>query len=94
MVRQFDERREVIVRELNTPPGVRCAGAAGALYAFPNIEGTGMTSKEAQDRFLNEAGTTVAGTSFGAWGEGNLRFFYANSAENIIEAIRRIRDIL
>jgi aspartate/methionine/tyrosine aminotransferase len=95
MVRQFDERREVIVRELNTLPGVRCADAAGAFYAFPNIEGTGMTSKEAQDRFLDEAGVaTVAGTSFGAWGEGYLRFSYANSTENILEAIRRIRDIL
>jgi aspartate/methionine/tyrosine aminotransferase len=95
MVRQFDERREVIVRELNTLPGVRCADAAGAFYAFPNIEGTGMTSKEAQDRFLDEAGVaTVAGTSFGAWGEGYIRLSYANSTENILEAIRRIRDIL
>lgn len=95
MVRQFDERREVIVRELNTLPGVRCADAAGAFYAFPNIEGTGMTSKEAQDRFLDEAGVaTVAGTSFGAWGEGYIRLSYANSTENILKAIRRIRDIL
>ncbi len=95
MVRQFDERREVIVRELNTLPGVRCADAAGAFYAFPNIEGTGMTSKEAQNRFLDEAGVaTVAGTSFGAWGEGYIRLSYANSTENILKAIRRIRDIL
>ncbi|MDX1782198.1 MAG: aminotransferase class I/II-fold pyridoxal phosphate-dependent enzyme, partial [Thalassovita sp.] len=95
MVAQFDQRREVIVRELNSLPGVRCADAAGAFYAFPNIEGTGMTSKQAQDRFLDEAGVaTVAGTSFGAWGEGYLRFSYANSTENILEAIRRIREIL
>ncbi|WP_212525134.1 pyridoxal phosphate-dependent aminotransferase [Actibacterium sp. MT2.3-13A] len=95
MVDQFDRRREVIVRELNSLPGVRCADAAGAFYAFPNIEGTGMTSKQAQDRFLSEAGVaTVAGTSFGAWGEGYLRFSYANSTENILEAIRRIRNLL
>ncbi|MYM55976.1 pyridoxal phosphate-dependent aminotransferase [Thalassovita mangrovi] len=95
MVAQFNERRQVIVRELNSLPGVRCADAAGAFYAFPNIEGTGMTSKQAQDRFLEEAGVaTVAGTSFGAWGEGYLRFSYANSTDNILEAIRRIRAIL
>ena len=47
MVAQFDKRREIIVRELNSLPGFRCADAAGAFYAFPNIEGTGMTSKEA-----------------------------------------------
>jgi aspartate/methionine/tyrosine aminotransferase len=95
MVAAFDERRQVIVRELNSLPGVRCADAAGAFYAFPNIEGTGMTAKQAQDRFLDEAGVaTVAGTSFGSYGEGYLRFSYANSNENIIEAIARIRAIL
>jgi aspartate aminotransferase len=95
MVAQFDKRREIIVRELNALPGFRCADAAGAFYAFPNIEGTGMTSKEAQTRFLEEAGVaTVSGTSFGAWGEGYLRFSYANSAENILEAMKRIRELL
>jgi aspartate aminotransferase len=95
MVAQFDKRREIIVRELNALPGFRCADAAGAFYAFPNIEGTGMTSKEAQNRFLEEAGVaTVSGTSFGAWGEGYVRFSYANSAENILEAMRRIRGLL
>ncbi len=95
MVAEFDKRREVIVRELNGLPGFRCADAAGAFYAFPNIEGTGMTARQAQDRFLNEAGVaTVAGTSFGAMGEGYIRFSYANSTENILEAISRIREIL
>ncbi|MGB0659010.1 MAG: pyridoxal phosphate-dependent aminotransferase [Mangrovicoccus sp.] len=95
MVAQFDQRREVIIRELNALPGMRCADAGGAFYAFPNIEGTGMTATEAQDRFLEEAGVaTVAGTSFGAWGEGYLRFSYANSTENILEALKRIREIL
>lgn len=95
MVAQFDKRREIIVRELNSLPGVRCADAAGAFYAFPNIEGTGMTAMEAQNRFLDEAGVaTVAGTSFGRFGEGYVRFSYANSAENILRAIEMIRAIL
>ena len=95
MVAQFDARRQVIVDALNGLPGFRCPDAAGAFYAFPNIEGTGMTAREAQDRFLNEAGVaTVAGTSFGKWGEGYLRFSYANSTENIQTAIERIAAIL
>ena len=95
MVRAFDERRRVIVSELNQIPGFRCADAAGAFYAFPNIEGTGLSAQEAQDRFLNEAGVaTVAGTSFGAWGEGFLRFSYANSTENILAAMKRIKACL
>jgi aspartate/methionine/tyrosine aminotransferase len=95
MVAAFDERREIIVSGLGRLPGFRCANAAGAFYAFPNIEDTGLSAREAQDRFLNEVGVaTVAGTSFGAWGEGYLRFSYASSSENIREALRRIRACL
>ncbi|MEN8197221.1 MAG: aminotransferase class I/II-fold pyridoxal phosphate-dependent enzyme, partial [Pseudomonadota bacterium] len=95
MMAAFDERRRVIVSDLNQIEGFRCADPAGAFYAFPNIEGTGLTARKAQDRFLEEAGVaTIAGTSFGAWGEGYLRFSYANSIENIREAIRRIRACL
>jgi aspartate aminotransferase len=95
MLAAFDARRRVIVEALNALPGVRCADCAGAFYAFPNLEGTGLGAREAQDRFLAQAGVaTVAGTSFGAWGEGFVRFSYANSVENIQEAIARIANIL
>ncbi|THH37430.1 pyridoxal phosphate-dependent aminotransferase [Aliishimia ponticola] len=95
MVEQFDARREVIVRELNALPGVTCTDAAGAFYAFPNITGTGMTAAQAQDHFLDKAGVaTVAGTSFGKHGEGYVRFSYANSTENILAAMERIKAIL
>lgn len=95
MVAEFDKRRVAIVDALNSLPGFRCADAGGAFYAFPNIEGTGLTAREAQNRFLAEAGVaTVAGTSFGEYGEGYLRFSYANSLENIETAISRIRACL
>ena len=95
MMVAFNSRRRLIVEELNSLPGVRCSDPGGAFYAFPNIEGTGMTAREAQDRFLDVAGVaTVAGTSFGRYGEGYLRFSYANSTDKIREAIRRIREIL
>jgi aspartate/methionine/tyrosine aminotransferase len=95
MVAQFDARRAAIVAALNDLPGVRCADPGGAFYAFPNIEGTGMTARQAQDRFLTEAGVaTVAGTSFGKGGEGFVRFSYANNLENIERAIARIRAVL
>ncbi len=95
MVRAFDERRKIIVEELNALPGFSCVTPLGAFYAFPNIAGTGKSAAELQDLMLNEAGVaTVAGTSFGAFGEGYVRFSYANSAENIREAMRRIRKLL
>jgi aspartate aminotransferase len=95
MCAAFDERRHVIVDELNTIPGFRCQRPGGAFYAFPNIEGTGMTAQALQEKLLNEVGVAaIAGTSFGAMGEGYLRFSYANSTENIREAMQRIRDCL
>ncbi|KNG94897.1 pyridoxal phosphate-dependent aminotransferase [Pseudaestuariivita atlantica] len=95
MVAEFDTRRKFIVDALNDLPGMRCADAAGAFYAFPNIEGTGLSAAEAQDLFLTKAGVaTIAGTSFGAWGEGFVRLSYANSLENIERAIDRIRGVL
>ena len=95
MVAAFDKRRKVIMTELNQLPGFRCIEPAGAFYAFPNVSDTGIGARVLQDRMLEEVGVaTVAGTSFGGFGEGYIRFSYANSTENIREAIRRIRDIL
>lgn len=95
MVAAFAERRKVIVDELNAIPGFRCIEPGGAFYAFPNITGTGLSSRQLQDKLLNEAGVAaLSGTSFGAYGEGYLRFSYANSVENIRAAMARIRDCL
>jgi aspartate/methionine/tyrosine aminotransferase len=95
MVAAFDQRRRVIVDGLNDIPGVTCRTPGGAFYTFPNISGTGLSSQEMQDRLLQEAGVaTIAGTSFGSYGEGYLRFSYANSVENIEAALSRMRALL
>lgn len=95
MMVAFDERRQVIVKALNDLPGFSCLDPAGAFYAFPNIAGTGVSAKDLQKRFLEEAGVaTVAGPSFGVHADEYIRFSYANSVENIEEAIRRIAAIL
>jgi aspartate aminotransferase len=92
MVRAFEERREAIVDGLNAVPGFRCELPHGAFYAFPNITGVGWSSRELADYMLNEAGVAcLSGTSFGQYGEGYLRFSYANSLENIKKALERIR---
>ena len=95
MVVAFDQRRKVIVERLNELPGFHCRMPRGAFYAFPNIEDTGMDAKTLQNRLLEEIGVaTVAGTSFGALGEGFIRFSYASSIENIVEAVERIEGFL
>jgi len=95
MVEAFDERRKVMHKMLNDLPGISCQMPTGAFYAFPNISKTGMDARTMQNRMLDEIGVaTVAGTSFGRFGEGYLRFSYANSLENIVTAMDRIRGLL
>ncbi len=94
MVEEFRRRRDAIVKGLNGIPGFRCSLPAGAFYAFPNISGTGMSSRELADLLLYEAGVAaLSGTAFGRYGEGYLRFSYANSLENIQEALGRIHKV-
>ncbi len=95
MVRAFDQRRKVITRALNQIEGVTCIEPGGAFYAFANITGTGKTSRELQHTLLEELGiAAISGTSFGANGEGYIRFSYANSVENIEAAMTKMRSYL
>jgi aspartate/methionine/tyrosine aminotransferase len=91
MVAEFRRRRDVIVDGLNAIPGIRCAKTPGAFYAFPYVGDVGMDCRGFADYLLNEAGVaTLAGTSFGRYGEGYLRLSYANSVENLQKALNRI----
>ena len=78
---------------LNAIDGLTCLRPKGAFYVFPNITELGLSSKEAETLLLEKYGVAaLAGTSFGKFGEGYLRFSYANSQENIRKALERIAD--
>lgn len=95
MREEFMARRDIIVDGLNSVKGFSCIVPLGAFYAFPNITATGYSSKELSDHVLYKGGVAaLSGTAFGAFGEGYLRFSYANSRENIKEAIRRIKEVI
>ncbi|MEI6626288.1 MAG: pyridoxal phosphate-dependent aminotransferase [Thermoleophilia bacterium] len=95
MMAEFDRRRVAVVEGLNSLPGVSCRDPKGAFYAFPNVKGTGQDSRVVADRLLQEAGVAVlSGTAFGDYGDGYLRLSYANSMENIQEAIEAMRGLL
>jgi aspartate/methionine/tyrosine aminotransferase len=92
---EFRRRRDAIVDGLRGIRGFSCARPKGAFYVFPNITRTGFGSKALADRLLDEAGVAcLSGTAFGEFGEGHLRFSYANSMDNIQEALRRIKGLL
>ena len=92
IVAEFKHRRDIIVEGLNRIPGVRCPMPKGAFYAFPSVEGTGMTSRQFADGLLEDEGVAcLAGESFGEYGNGSVRFSFANSAENIERALERMQ---
>lgn len=92
---EFIARRSLIIEGLNAIEGVTCVMPHGAFYAFPNISAFGRSSAEIADHLLYDAGVCgLAGTSFGRFGEGYLRFSYANSRANIALALERIEASL
>jgi aspartate/methionine/tyrosine aminotransferase len=95
MVAEFDRRRKVVVEGLNKLPGVSCATPKGAFYAFPNIKRTGWKAKALASALLDDAGVAIiGGPDFGILGEGYIRVSYANSTENILKALDRMREFL
>ena len=95
MVEEFRGRRDLVVDGLNEIPGFSCLRPVGAFYAFPDISGTGLTGAELAERLLQETGVSVlAGTAFGTVGTHHIRLSYANSRENLAEALRRIRTVV
>jgi aspartate/methionine/tyrosine aminotransferase len=95
MVREFRARRDLVVDGLAAIPGVRCHRPQGAFYVFPDVSGTGFSGAELADRLLHDAGVCVlAGTAFGDVGSGHIRISYANSRENLAEALRRIEGFV
>jgi aspartate/methionine/tyrosine aminotransferase len=94
MVAEFRRRRDAFCAALNEIPGFRCALPGGAFYAFPNVKETGISSRELADVLLEEAGVScLNGAAFGDCGEGYIRFSYANSLENLLEAAHRIKRL-
>ncbi len=93
MVEEFKARRDLLVDGLNAIEGISCQRPRGAFYVFPNIRGLGLKSKEAETTLLDRFGVAaLSGTSFGRYGEGYLRFSYANSQQNIRKALERVAD--
>jgi aspartate aminotransferase len=91
MVAEFRRRRDAFCAGLNRIPGFNCPIPGGAFYAFPSVSGTGIKSKELTNMLMYEAGVAGCdGTAFGAFGDGYIRFSYANSYENLMEAVEKI----
>jgi aspartate/methionine/tyrosine aminotransferase len=94
MVKEYQRRRDLIVSGLNSLPGIRCLKPESTFYVFPNIRATGKTSAELANLLLDGGVAVLPGSAFGAYGEGYLRLVFANSYENIEQALERIEQVV
>lgn len=95
MIKEYEERRNLVVDGINKIPGITTLKPKGAFYLFPNISRLGLSSLDLAMYLLEKAGVvTVPGTSFGEYGEGYIRLSYSTSREKIIEAISRIEEAI
>ena len=91
MVTEFRQRRDLIVEGLNSIDGIGCIKPLGAFYVLANVTQLPLSCEALEDYLLEEAGVAVlSGTGFGDSGDGYIRLSYANSLENISEALTRM----
>ncbi len=94
MIRQYDQRRNVIVQGLNSI-GMPCFEPHGAFYAFPSIQNTDLNSEQFSEKLLSEQKVAVVpGNAFGDSGEGFVRCSYATSLVKIEEALARLEEFV
>jgi aspartate/methionine/tyrosine aminotransferase len=92
MVKQYEDRRNVFVEEINKIPGLSCIKPDGTFYAFVNIKNMGMSSIDAANYFLERYGVaTVPGSAYGKSGEGYLRFSLTQHKDKLVETLNRIK---
>jgi len=95
MVREYRERRDVTVEALNNIPRLHCLKPKGTFYLFPDIQELGVPSAKFAEQMLKEAKVaTIPGSAFGSSGEGHLRMSIAVSEENLLEAVKRIKNFV
>jgi len=91
----YKKNRDYLVDNLNLIKGIRCLKPDGAIYVFPNITGTGMSSELFANYLLDNCGIAVLpGNNFGSSGEGYIRLSYTISFELIVEAIEKMKTAL
>ncbi|MGM0509603.1 MAG: pyridoxal phosphate-dependent aminotransferase [Thermoplasmatota archaeon] len=92
MVETYRKRRDIIVDRLNDIDGFDCVKPDSTFYTFPSYD-FDVPSMDMSMYLLEEAKVaTTPGSAFGDEGEKHLRMSYANSTENIKEALDRIEE--
>ncbi len=95
MVTEFRKRRDAIVDGLNAIEGISCIKPLGSFYVFPNVTQLPLSCEALADYLMDEVGVALlSGTAFGKFGDGYLRLSYANSLENIEDALHRIKTAI
>jgi len=92
MLTEYRRRRDYVVSELNSMPGVSCETPQGAFYAFPDVSQIGLPAQQISDMILREAGVaTLPGTDFGKTGEGHIRISYVTDMATLEKGMMRLK---
>jgi len=92
MLTEYRRRRDYVVAELNSMPGVTCETPQGAFYAFPDVSACGLPAQQIADMILEEAGVaTLPGSDFGRTGEGHIRISYVTDMATLEKGMARLR---
>lgn len=93
MVDEFKDRRDYVVKEINSIKGLSCIVPDGAFYIFADVKRTGMDAESFAQYLLEEARVAVVpGTAFGERATHEIRISYATSLDNLKKAMKNIRD--
>lgn len=91
MRREYQRRKDYVVKAINAIDGLSCNNPKGAFYVFVNVKSLGRSSVEVAEYMLDHAKVAlVPGSAFGSEGEGYLRLSYAAAYEEVVEACERI----
>src|SRR5699024_12092729 len=90
----YIERRNFVTKRLQEM-GLSVTKPNGAFYIFPSIEQFGLASYDFANQLLHSKQVAVvAGSSFSPYGEGFFRISYANSIDQLSEAMNRLEAFL
>jgi aspartate/methionine/tyrosine aminotransferase len=93
MAREYQQRRDQVLRALEDIPGVVPLVPEGGLFVMVDIRGLKRPSNDVRRDLLREAGVVVIhGAAYGPGGEGTLRVSFAAGGETLERGLERLRE--
>lgn len=94
MVATYEKRRDLVVKLLDTIPGIRYTHPDGAFYIMIDVSDITNDVNALANRFLEAGVALLPGASFGSNAEGFLRLAFCQSEEKISWALEQVKETI